>query len=133
VALQLNEEERKTLQRHEELKAERRSNNEGTTDGYDSDDNANRSNQKKGRFHETLEAISTLEAKTSRPQEESVLERTLTQFLLQKMDGQMVQQQAPQMHDIATRLKRLDEAKAQKIITPEEHAVQRARILNSSF
>lgn len=133
VALQLSEEERKTLQRHEELKVERRSNNEGTTDAYDSDDNANRSNQKKGRFHETLAAISNLEAKTSRPQEETVLERTLTQWLLQKMDGRTVQQQAPQMQDIKTRLKRLDEAKAQNIITQEEHAAQRARILSTSF
>jgi len=133
VASQLDDEERKTLQRHEELKAERRSSNEGTTDGYDSDDNANRTNQKKGRFHETMAAISNMETKMSRPQEETVLEKTLTEWLLQKMDSRRAQQHAPQIQDIATRLKKLDDAKKMKLITNEEHAAQRERILSSSF
>jgi hypothetical protein len=133
VVAQLDDDERQTLQRHAELKAEKKSAGEGTTDAYDSDENANRGNQKKGRFNETLAAIINLESKATQPRVDTVLEKTLAEWLQDKMASRKVQQQAPEMQDIATRLKKLDDAEASGLITKEERAQHRARILSSSF
>lgn len=123
----LDEEERKVLSRHEELKAERKAEGRTTTDGYDSDDNANRGNQKKGRFHQTLAAITHLDAQSQQPRPETNLEKTLMRYMEAKM--------MPEANSVPleTRLKKLDDALEAKVITKEEHKRQRQRIIESAF
>jgi hypothetical protein len=131
VVEQLDDEERALLSRHDELKADKQAKGETTTDGYDSDDNANRGNQKKSRFKDTLDAIMNLEKVTSQPRGVSEFEKTLTDWLQHKMARD--QQEAPQTQDVETRLRKLDEALARKVITDAEHRKQRENIIKSSF
>ena len=131
VANDLDEEERKMLQRHEDLKAEKRARNESTTDGYDSDDNANRGQQKKGRFQQTMAAITNLEAMSQQQRPETALEKTLMRWLEAKMAQPNSVPDADT--DLQKRLQRLDAALEAKVISKEEHKQQRARILASAF
>jgi hypothetical protein len=132
MATQLDEQERWVLNKHDALKQDKRGRGETTTDGFDSEDNANRSNSKKGRFHETLRAIDQLQAKVSSDlHAETAVEKMLTEWLQRRLDGGA--QQPVEVNNLEVRLKRLDEALERKVVTKEEHSKQRERILSESF
>jgi len=130
VASMLEPDEVLTLEKHETMKAEKRQRNSSTEDTYDSDENANRSGQKKGRFYETLAAIQKLEC-ASKPQEDTIaLTAALTQWLQHKVERAEQVQEEQSLH---ARLKKLLDAKESGVITAEEYQTTRAKIIASSF
>ncbi len=125
----LDPEERLTLEKHEELKAERRLSNQTTTDNYDSDENANRGIGKKARFHETNAAVQQLMSKVAEQPSETALERALTQWLTHKMQMQM--QTRSEGASVQERLTSLESMKERRLVKEDEYTTQRKRILDS--
>jgi hypothetical protein len=129
VSTRLSADEVQLLKRHEDVKAQARQENRTTTDdGYNSDENANRSSQKKGRFHETLLAMQQVSAKANEPLPESALERCLQQWITRSL--QEGSTEAP-VQSVESRLAKLSDLKSKSLVTDAEYEAQRTRILES--
>ena len=129
LTTKLTEDDRSVLRRYAEVKE---ATNKGTGDSavtdYDSEDNANRSNKKRGVFYQTLAAMQQVDAKASQPLPETPLEKALQQWLQVQLE-----QQHPSTaeNDLDRRLEKLEELKRRKTITDAEYSAQRTRILDS--
>ena len=110
------------------MKAQARQENRTTDNGYDSDENANRSSQKKGRFHETLVAMQQVSAKANEALPESALERSLQEWITWSM--QQGSTEAP-VQSVESRLAKLSDLKSKSLVTDAEYEAQRTRILES--
>jgi hypothetical protein len=130
IANKLDAYERQILEKYETMKADRRQRQDTTSDGHDSDENANRSNGKKARFHETINAINSMASQLQAPAGESPFEKALLQLITKKLE---VTDAAISTDSMKLRLSRLAVALSDGLITPEEHAMQRQRIIASSF
>lgn len=127
MSTKLNEDDQSVLRRYAEVKeAAKKGTGDSAVTDYDSEDNANRGNRKRGVFYQTLAAIQQVDAKASQPLPETPLEKALQQWL----QGQLEQHQSAD-DAVERRLEKLGDLKKRKIITDDEYSAQRTRILES--
>ncbi len=130
MTTKLSDEDQSILRRYAEVKEAARKGawDSGVTE-YDSEDNANRGNKKRGVFHQTLAALQQVDAKASQPLPETPLERALQQWLQSQLEQHP---QHPSAEDeVEKRLEKLEDLKKRHMITDAEYSAQRTRILDS--